>query len=81
MVSAGEAYTLRLGDVAGRVLVLGALTSSELALAVEARADVVAWTQEFVAAAAAAAQAAGVPVGVHVKLDTGMGRLGDQGSR
>ena len=58
------------------MLVMGAMTSSELAQAVEARADVVAWTQEFVAAAAAAAQATGVPVGVHVKLDTGMGRLG-----
>jgi alanine racemase len=76
VVSAGEAYKLRQEDVAGRVLVMGAMTSSELAQAVAARADVVAWTQEFVAAAAAAAQATGVPVGVHVKLDTGMGRLG-----
>jgi alanine racemase len=71
-----EAYQLRQGGLAGRLLVQGALTSSELAHAVEARADVVAWTDEFVAAAAAAAQATGVPVGVHVKLDTGMGRLG-----
>jgi alanine racemase len=76
VVTAGEADELRHSDVAGRVLVMGALTSSELARAVEARADVVAWTQEFVAAAATAARATGVPVGVHVKLDTGMGRLG-----
>lgn len=76
VVSAEEASKLRQGDVAGRVLVMGAMTSSELAQAVEARAHVVAWTPEFVAAASAAAEATGVPVGVHVKLDTGMGRLG-----
>jgi len=76
VVAAREATTLRAGGIAGRVLVLGAMTSSELAWAVDARADVVAWTPEFVAAAAAAAQIAGVRVGVHVKLDSGMGRLG-----
>jgi alanine racemase len=76
VVTAREATTLRAGGIAGRVLVLGAMTSSELAWAVDARADVVGWTPEFVAAAAARAQAVGVRVGVHVKFDSGMGRLG-----
>jgi alanine racemase len=76
VVSAGEAATLRQGKVGGPVLVMGALTAHELAQAVRARADVVAWTQDFVATAATAAQATGVRVGIHVKLDTGMGRLG-----
>ena len=76
VASAGEAAALRQGKIAGPVLVLGALTSAELAQAVQAQADVVAWTPEFVAAATMAAQAAGVEVGIHVKLDTGMGRLG-----
>jgi alanine racemase len=76
VVGATEAAALRQENIGGRVLVVGALTRAELAQAVEARADVVAWTQEFVAAVAAAARAAGARVGVHVKLDTGMGRLG-----
>jgi alanine racemase len=47
-------------------------------VALEARADVVAWREDFVASLPEA-------VGVHVKLDTGMGRLGtrdpDEASR
>ncbi|MBI5104195.1 MAG: alanine racemase [Solirubrobacterales bacterium] len=54
------------------VLVMGALSAEELPVALEAGADVVAWTPEFVAAL----REAGRPVRVHVKLDTGMGRLG-----
>jgi len=51
------------------VLVMGALSDEELPEALEARADIVAWRPGF---------AAGLPPGtrVHVKLDTGMGRLG-----
>jgi alanine racemase len=54
------------------VLVMGALSDAELDVALAARADVVAWREDFVTAIAAR----GVDVGVHVKLDTGMGRLG-----
>ena len=45
---------------------MGALTADELRVAVDADADVVAWTEEVAEAAPR----------VHVKLDTGMGRLG-----
>src|SRR3712207_8502009 len=47
---------------------------SELAVAIAAEANVVAWTRAFVDRAAS--QASGAPARLHVKLDTGMGRLG-----
>ena len=50
---------------------MGALTPQELAVALGAGADVVAWDEAFVAAVAALGGGS-----VHVKLDTGMGRLG-----
>jgi alanine racemase len=59
---------------------MGAISAEELPLALAARADVVAWTEQFVAALAAADAAPG-PVPVHVKLDTGMGRLGTRDER
>jgi alanine racemase len=57
------------------VLVMGAVSSEELPVALAARADVVAWSEPFVAALAMRG-GGGEPVRVHVKLDTGMGRLG-----
>jgi alanine racemase len=78
VATAAEAAELRGAAIDGPLLVMGALSPDELATAVGARADVVAWREDFIAA---------VPdgVGVHVKLDTGMGRLGtrdpDEASR
>jgi alanine racemase len=48
---------------------MGALDPEELAVALDADADVVAWSEEFLGALPSNAR-------VHVKLDTGMGRLG-----
>jgi alanine racemase len=76
VATAHEAEGLRDGGISGRVLVMGALTARELAIALEAGADVVAWTPEFLALAAAQAPATGRAARIHVKLDTGMGRLG-----
>ncbi len=59
-----------------RVIVLGPLRGSELKDAVLLGVDVVAWEEEFLAQLAAHAQETGRTARVHVKLDTGMGRLG-----
>ncbi len=53
------------------ILVMGALTPSELREALAARADVVVWHERDIEAVAAAGGGR-----VHVKLDSGMGRLG-----
>jgi alanine racemase len=71
VAAAAEAQELRGAGVAARILVMGALTRNELELALEADADVVAWSEEFLD------WLAGLGGGrVHVKLDSGMGRLG-----
>ena len=75
VATAMEAAALREDGIGDRILVMGALTDSELAVALDAEADVVAWREQFVRAADAAASAER-PARVHVKLDTGMGRLG-----
>jgi alanine racemase len=66
VAAADEAADLRRRGIEAPILVMGALTAHELRVAVEAGADLVAWTEEIAAAAPR----------VHVKLDTGMGRLG-----
>jgi alanine racemase len=66
VATAEEAAELRAGGIDAELLVMGALTRDELRTALDAEADVVAWTEEVAEAAPR----------VHVKLDTGMGRLG-----
>jgi alanine racemase len=62
----------RVGDLRdARILVMGALTPPELREALAADADVVVWRERDVEAVAAAGGGR-----VHVKLDSGMGRLG-----
>ena len=71
VATAAEAHALREdGLVDPAILVLGAISSEELPLALAAGAEVVAWDERFVA------QLDGHEVRVHVKLDSGMGRLG-----
>jgi alanine racemase len=74
VATAAEAKHLRDAGLDGPLLVMGALSPEELALALAARADVVAWDEAFVAELLRAGD--GREVGVHVKLDSGMGRLG-----
>jgi len=75
VATADEALELR-RELGRGSLVLGALSAEELHVAaVEARADIVAWDRRFVEALEGEAEQAG-PINVHVKLDTGLGRLG-----
>jgi alanine racemase len=74
VASADEALCLREGGIAEPILVMGAISDCELPVAIQARAELVAWSERFVEQAAAAR--AECSVRMHVKLDTGMGRLG-----
>lgn len=72
VAGASEAAELRrAGLTRPRLLVMGALGPAELREALDADADVVVWREESVEAVASAGGGR-----VHVKLDTGMGRLG-----
>jgi alanine racemase len=73
VATAVEAAELRSAGIGTRILVMGAISLEELPIALAADADVVAWSQSFVSHLATVADG---PVRVHVKLDTGMGRLG-----
>jgi alanine racemase len=76
VAAAGEAVELRRHAIDAPLLIMGALTHEDARLAIEAPADVVAWEPEFAHALASSADALGVTGRVHVKLDSGMGRLG-----
>jgi alanine racemase len=72
VATAAEARELReAGITAPPVLVMGALRAAELQEALAADADVVVWSEQYVRDVAAAGGGR-----VHVKLDSGMGRLG-----
>ena len=70
VAAAAEAEELRAAGVDAPIQVMGPLRGEEVARVGEAGASLTAWTPEMAERAAAA----GVPV--HLKLDTGMGRLG-----
>jgi alanine racemase len=76
VATAEEAADLRRHGIRERLLVMGALTAEEVEIALAADADIVAWRPGFVHLAARKAEAAEVRARLHVKLDTGMGRLG-----
>ena len=71
VATAGEAAALRAGGFDVPILVMGALTPEETAVALEAGADIVGWTDAFVDLVESLGGGR-----VHVKYDTGMGRLG-----
>ena len=76
VATAAEAEELRRHGIRARILVMGALTREDARVALAAAADVVAWDERFVALLHEIARADDLRANVHVKLDTGMGRLG-----
>ncbi len=71
VASSREARELRDAGLEGRILVMGALSQVELEEALEAKGDVVVWNPSYLQLIAAAGGGR-----VHVKFDSGMGRLG-----
>ncbi len=66
----GEAEELRAAGITAPILILGPLTGAELARVAAAGAEAVVWSAPFLA------EARRCGVRVHVKFDSGMGRLG-----
>jgi alanine racemase len=75
VATANEAAELRRSGADVRILVMGALTPEDARTALEAAGEVVVWTPEMVDALPSYAPP-GAPIRVHVKYDSGMGRLG-----
>jgi alanine racemase len=81
VATAEEARELRAHQPEATIITLGALTPSELEAALEARSELAVWDRGFLDAAAARGEALGVRPRLHVKYDTGMGRLGERDPR
>ena len=78
VAAATEAFELRARFPDVPILVMGALTGAELDVALQAGAELSVWRTGFLACLADRAGQLGVRPRVHVKYDTGMGRLGDR---
>jgi alanine racemase len=78
VAAATEAAELRAEFDDVPVLVMGALTPSELDLALEARSEIAVWRPRFLDLLERRAREHGLRPRVHVKYDTGMGRLGER---
>jgi alanine racemase len=76
VATAGEAADLRGAGFDAPILVLGAISDEELPLAIASGAELTVWDPAFIARLRGAAADAAAPIGLHVKLDTGLGRLG-----
>ena len=64
VATAGEAAELRAGGVDGAVLVMGAVSDEELPVALEARSELVAWSESFVGRLERAWRDSGVGLGL-----------------
>jgi alanine racemase len=78
VAAAAEAAELRSQLPDARLMTMGALTKGELDLALGADSDVAVWRLDFARLVADRGAELGVRPRVHVKYDTGMGRLGER---
>ena len=78
VAAATEAVALRPHFPEPSILTMGALTASELDLALGAGSDVAAWRPGFAELIAERGARLGTRPRIHVKYDTGMGRLGER---
>lgn len=72
----GEAVALRDCDIAAPLYLCGSLHPDQASLVARTQARVVLYDWRTVCALSAVAQAAGTPIRVHIKLETGMHRQG-----
>ncbi|MGZ5357899.1 MAG: alanine racemase [Solirubrobacterales bacterium] len=78
VAAAAEAEELRMHFAEAPILVLGALTGGELRAALAAGAEVAVWRPDFRDLCSRLGAERREPVRVHVKHDSGMGRLGER---
>src|ERR1700753_4200364 len=76
VATGGEAAQLRAAGLTAAILIMGAVSSEELPVALAAGAELVAWDERFVAQLAVAPRGDRSAVALHVERDSGMGRLG-----
>ncbi len=81
VATAAEAGELRRAGLSEPILVLGAISAEELPDAVMAGAELTVWDPAFVSTLRSQARARQTRIGVHVKLDSGLGRLGTRDAR
>jgi alanine racemase len=78
VAAASEAAEVRAALPEPPILTMGALTTAELDVALAAGSDLAAWRPGFAELAAERGAALGTRPRLHVKYDTGMGRLGER---
>jgi alanine racemase len=78
VAAAGEAAEIRAALPDVQLLTMGALTEVEVDIALDARSDVAAWRPAHLELLATRGAERAAPPRVHVKYDSGMGRLGER---
>ncbi|UJA21954.1 alanine racemase [Thermoleophilia bacterium SCSIO 60948] len=81
VATANEVVELRRAQPDAAILVMGALSDPELDLALGAGAEIAVWRRGFLDRLVARSAALGAHPRLHVKADTGMGRLGNKDPR
>ena len=77
VATANEAEHLRRAFGDASILTMGAMSPSELPVALRAGSDIAVWRDRFLRLVSRTAAELGEPARVHVKHDSGMGRLGE----